>query len=177
MQDKHCSTEKKMKPYFSIIILLVAGIVFTGGCQTKGPAQTPEELGKRVAQALIAGDKNSLGVLLPPYEAYLPMCSLNLGEGTHAKTDLQKFYSKRMGKLKEEIQAFPSEFARETSFKTSQIDAIDVYRQKVGSRTNWTDVDVIFRVKDAKFLLTLDECLRFNNAWYLVDLDWMGKQK
>jgi len=82
-----------------------------------------------------------------------------------------------MGRVTEEVYSFPSEFAKATSFKADQIERVDVARQKEGSRTNWTDVEITFSVKDAKFLLTSDECLRFSNAWYLVDIDWMGRQK
>ena len=160
-----------------MLYLLFGASVLAEDGQTNSPAKTPEELGRRVAQAMIAGDTNSLAVLLPSYEAYLPMCRLNLGEGPYTEANLQKCYARWMGRLTEEIQAFPSEFAKATSFKADQIDRIDVARQKEGSRTNWTDVEVTFSVKDAQFLLNLDECLRFSNAWYVVDLDWMGKQK
>ncbi len=165
-----------MKRYWVLCLLFVTSVLAEDG-QTNGPAQTPEELGKRVAQAMIAGDTNSLAVLIPSYEAYLPMCRLNLGEGPYTEANLQKYYARWLGRLTEEVQAFPSEFAKATSFKADQIDRVDVVRQKAGSRTNWTDVEVIFSVKDVKFLLNLDECLRFSNAWYLVDLDWMGRQE
>ena len=166
-----------MKRYWTIVCILFVGNVLAGDKQPSGPAQSPEELGKRVAQALIMADTNSATVLLPPYEAYLPVCRMNLGEAPPTEENLRECHSRWMGRLTEQITRFPSEFLKATSFRADQIDAFDVIPQQEGSRTNWRDVDIMFWVGNAAFRLSLDECLQFSNSWYLVDFDWGGRDE
>jgi hypothetical protein len=165
-----------MKWKWIVLGTLVASGAVGADSQTNSPARTPEELGKRMASVLIAGDTNAAAILLPSYEAYMPICMMNLGETPATEANMRLVYSQWMGRLRKQIAQFPAEFAKATPFKADQIDKVDVTPQQEAGRSNWCDVDLTFRVKDQKFLLKLDECLQFSNGWYFVDMDWCGKQ-
>jgi len=166
-----------MKCMWIVLGALVAVWAIAAESSTNLPAKTPEELGRRAAEALISGDTNAVTILLPSYEAYLPICQLNLGETPATEPNLRLVHSRWMGRLMEEVSRFPSEFTKATHFEVNQIEVVDVSYQQESGRTNWADVDIVFKVKDQKFRITLDECLRFSNAWYIVDFDWGGEIK
>ena len=163
-----------MKAALTLWAIMALANIVGAETQSNAPARTPEELGHRVAWALIKADTNGIDILIAPYEAFLPLYKIATN---YNEAIARQHYFKQMTELKSEVGSFPSEFTTATSSTVDQINGVDVLLQKSKTRTNWTDVEIVFKVNDLKFFLNLDECLCFSNAWYLTDLDSIRKEK
>ena len=155
-----------MKTLLAIFCIFLVSAASAADSNTGQAAQTIEELGQRIAQSLIVADTNSLATLLPPYEAYFPVI-VNTGH-ISADEDLHDYYNHVMDKLREEVQKFPSEFKKFSSFPADQIDGFQVDVQ-LQDYPNWSRITGTFTIKDAKFPIITAKCIFFSNAWYVMD--------
>jgi hypothetical protein len=142
---------------------------------TEAPPSSPEELGKRVAQALLAGDTHGIASCLPSVVAYTPVMQAFAAEGHTSPDAMRAYHDREVKDMMELVAMFPREVEHNTGLSVADVRSTVVDVCKTNSV--FTDVILTFKTDHAAYKMRLDECMKYSNHWYVIDFDWMGREK
>jgi hypothetical protein len=85
------------------------------------PPSSPEELGERVAQALLAGDTDAIASCLPSAEAYSPVIHAFAAEDNTSTDALCAYREREVQAMAKFVATFPGEFEKETGLGVADV--------------------------------------------------------
>lgn len=165
-----------MKTRYTILVLAMGFIVSCSTLkQTQRAPSSPEELGNRVAQALLDGDTKAIAICLPSLEAYAPIMQAFGAEGNTSTDALRAYREREVQEMTELVATFPAEVEKETGLRIADVRSTVVEVRKTNSV--FTDIIITFQTSQGAYKMRLDECMKYRNHWYVLDFDWMGREE